>query len=645
MAGGSAVVDDLVVGDGNLSFSAALVQSYANAGKCSLVWATIYDRLPTAIRRYGGLVNECLAQIMDSGGVAYDQVDAGLIHELFPGTTFRCIWWNFPHPGWRRGMKENAPEVLQAHVNLMDRFFSSCSEVQTEGCKVMITIIRYPPVTVERLAQLAGAYGYDLQGRKAFEPTAYPTYTRVWGDDRDGSATRQDTLDWDALAQCLTFMKRGSEPRLPEEYHSLASAMKGLDADSVPRLTLACLQYSAPGGVRTANHLSQFIRQRLATHIGNIQGWLQQPVCPFHCLALTFLPMDTHPRKQAFQIADAVTPLLELSFGPFCTDLVDVPLQNWKAACCVQVANAKRTLLLIHVLPPREMLVQDSADSWCRFKTALLLMPRYDVYRILRDQYCATMGLQISGRQLCMVDIFAGGEVVDICPDAEWLPHVAGRILQEAFRRLRTGPEAPVRIPDIQTDLHITTRQGIPFLFPLHRPHHIAGVARESGLVAVAPDGTVMLLSEGYTLDLSTGFERLAAAEVQYRLAQRRSPNVSSSPVTPGVHPPSAQARHKGKAQGSCDGSEPGAGTGALSGQGKGKGKGRGSGKRKSEPGPALGLPVPSAGSPSVYPLGNRSPNRPAGPQHSRRAGGAHQAIPACAPPAYDSWDRYPKGP
>mmetsp|Transcript_97475 Transcript_97475/g.168097 ORF Transcript_97475/g.168097 Transcript_97475/m.168097 type:complete len:633 (-) Transcript_97475:38-1936(-) len=622
----SSVVDDLVVGDGNLSFSAALVQSYANAGERRVLWATVYDALPTAIRRYGELVNECLAQIMDNRGVAYDQVDARLIHHLFPGATFRRIWWNFPHPGWRKGRQENAPEVVQAHVNLMDEFFHSCSQVQVEGGEVMITIIRYPPVTVERLAQLAGAHGYDLRGRKAFDPAEYPTYTRVWGDDRDGSSARQEYLSWDVLAQRLTFMKRSTERGLPEQYHSLASAIKGLDADSVSRRTLACLQYRAPEGVRTAHQLSQFIRQRLAAHIRNLQGWLQRPICPFHCLALTFLPMDTHPRKQAFQIADALTPLLDLAFGPFRTALVDVPLLNWKVACCVEVASAKRPILLIHVLPPQEMLVQDGPDSWCRFKTALVLMPDYDVYRILRDQYCAVMGLRVSERPLCMVDIFAGGAVVDICPDAEWLPHVGGRILREAFRRLRAGAPC-VRIPDIQTDLHITTRQGIPFLFPLHRPHHVAGVARESGLMDVAPDGTVMLLSEGYTLTVSAGLSRLAEAEEQFKLSQRRPCGGQGSPGASFVHPtsPSTQALHKGKGQAVCDGSEPVAGMNAITGPGNGKGNAQGRGK--TSPKPDRKTKVKS----------------PAGPQRRRGVGNAHQATLVYDPPAYDSAHDYPK--
>ena len=76
----------------------------------------------------------------------------------------------------------------------------------------------------------------------------------------------------------------------------------------------------------------------------------------------------------------------------------------------------------------------------------------------------------------------------------------------------------PVRIPDLQTAARITTRFGVPFLLPLHRPPHIARIATLTGLVAVTAEGDVSLTPAGVAATSPAAAEDLfAAAEAQLR--------------------------------------------------------------------------------------------------------------------------------
>ena len=144
----SGPVDVLVVGDGNLSFSAALAQSYVKRGKRKHLWATIFDELDVARRRYPYL-NDRVQEILDCEDARIlDLVDATALAERLPGQTFHCIRWNFPHPGTTPGVKENMPEMKEMHVELMEAFFKSCNAVQVHWILGAHPPQRYPPLSL-----------------------------------------------------------------------------------------------------------------------------------------------------------------------------------------------------------------------------------------------------------------------------------------------------------------------------------------------------------------------------------------------------------------------------------------------------------------------------------------------------------------
>ena len=139
-----------------------------------------------------------------------------------------------------------------------------------------------------------------------------------------------------------------------------------------------------------------------------------------------------------------------------------------------------------------------------------------------------------SASQVCMVHL-STGEIVEICPDVQWLPHVAKRILWEGYQQLKAqGPasQAVVRVPDLQKACRISDRHGMPFLIPLHCPPHVSGIAERTGLVDVTPDGAVTLTAAGAEKGAAAAHDVFCAAETTLRLEF-----LLSRRVPPGLQP------------------------------------------------------------------------------------------------------------
>ena len=503
-------VDVLIVGDGDLSFSAALVESYIKRGKLKEIWATVLDDSAVARRRYP-CFDQNVAKIQAyNGSRVLEQVDAKFLAQQFPYYQFNCIRWNFPHPGAVKGLKENMPEMIQLHEQLIDGFFKACAEVQDEFGSVKLNIIRYPPVTVEKLSELAHHHGYSLHKQKTFDPHKFPGYTRVWGDARDEN--QHLAVGWDSLGQQLTYKKHLTPEVVPREHLTLRTVGKHLTADDVPKILSACVNYHSEAA-QSANQLHKFINNSFQAHIQSVQEWLQKPG---PSLLLSFMPPDSHPRKLAFDIMRLLEVAFDGVYGPLTGTLVSVKVGD-RTPCCVEVSSTTTKLFLIHVLPPQQTEVRDTntPGDYCRFKSAVLLITDPQVSLMIQERHRMAMGLQLNGRQICLVDLFKG-EAVEICPDSQWLPHVGKLILWEAFQQLKAAPAetAPtVCVPHVQSKLRISTRHGIPFLLPLHCPVHISKLSRMTGLVAVSQQGDVRLTEKGRATAAEAALDRFCVAE------------------------------------------------------------------------------------------------------------------------------------
>uniref|UniRef100_A0A7S1I2I9 25S rRNA (uridine-N(3))-methyltransferase BMT5-like domain-containing protein n=1 Tax=Eutreptiella gymnastica TaxID=73025 RepID=A0A7S1I2I9_9EUGL len=413
---------------------------------------------------------------------------------------FKCIRWNFPHPGAQKGMREGDPRMKQQHEDLMSGFFSSCAQVQHPGGRIKLVIIRYPPVSRETIATLASTYGYNMKETKVFDPKKYPAYVRVWGDARDDNAYIHDPT-YDDKGQRLFFEKRDPTQSMPRAHK--------------PMLFCACLNYYLVDDRSTAQQQYAFIKQSFEQHVADLSHIVHvRTGAQLACLGLTFLPKDIHPRKQAFVVADALIKDIFKDKVGVKKDLTHVTFGTWKHAACVEVATPTEKLCLIHLLAEHESKVinPNNPKEWCQFKSALIFFLNPSVYQAVKDAHCNMMGFKIGGRTCCVLDLSKDGRPVEICPDSMWLPWVGRMILQEAFVRLKHGAEE-VRVADLQRDVGVCTRHGVPFLLPLHSPAHIRGIAEKSELVTVLQDGLVQLTAYGQAASPEVGDAHFYDAE------------------------------------------------------------------------------------------------------------------------------------
>lgn len=103
-------------------------------------------------------------------------IDGTKIHEnaTFKNKTFSRIHWNCPHDG-SNFKDQTLPKILEA-------FFKSCKELQTDGDRVHLTLAQpndkknFYQGFVYNLVRAAAASGYQLFKKRTFDDKRYPGY-------------------------------------------------------------------------------------------------------------------------------------------------------------------------------------------------------------------------------------------------------------------------------------------------------------------------------------------------------------------------------------------------------------------------------------------------------------------------------------
>ncbi|GLJ08326.1 hypothetical protein SUGI_0086550 [Cryptomeria japonica] len=185
----------LLVGEGDFSFSSTLATRLERAAN---IVATSLDSQEKVIRLYKSAMSSII-NLKERGACVLHGVDATRMDQLeeFRGKCFDRIVFNFPHAGFWG--KENDPEVLKKHRDLMSMFFRSASMLLANNGQIHVTHKRGEPYDRWNLAEEALKCGLFLSQCVDFKIRDYPGYNNKRGD----GARIDESF---ALGQCKTYM-------------------------------------------------------------------------------------------------------------------------------------------------------------------------------------------------------------------------------------------------------------------------------------------------------------------------------------------------------------------------------------------------------------------------------------------------------
>ncbi|KAI2639904.1 hypothetical protein GGS26DRAFT_542241 [Hypomontagnella submonticulosa] len=165
----------LLIGDGDLSFAASLVEHHY----CADVTATVLEKnLEELVEKYPH-VSENIAKIEAEGSRVLYNVDATKMAPFLDkkgkdstGVMDRIIF-NFPHVG---GKSTDVNRQVRYNQELLVEFFKRAMPSLAPGGSVIVTLFEGEPYTLWNIRDLARHSGLQVERSFKFQASAYPGY-------------------------------------------------------------------------------------------------------------------------------------------------------------------------------------------------------------------------------------------------------------------------------------------------------------------------------------------------------------------------------------------------------------------------------------------------------------------------------------
>ncbi|KAI0883379.1 uncharacterized protein GGS22DRAFT_166817 [Annulohypoxylon maeteangense] len=166
----------LLIGDGDLSFAASLVEHHY----CADVTATVLERTPEELVEKYPHVAENIGKIEAEGcGRVLYNIDATKMAPFLDkkgkdrvGTMDR-VMFNFPHVG---GKSTDVNRQVRYNQELLVGFFKRAAPSLAPGGKIVVTLFEGEPYTLWNIRDLARHSGLQVERSFRFQAAAYPGY-------------------------------------------------------------------------------------------------------------------------------------------------------------------------------------------------------------------------------------------------------------------------------------------------------------------------------------------------------------------------------------------------------------------------------------------------------------------------------------
>ncbi|BFZ61175.1 hypothetical protein YB2330_002234 [Saitoella coloradoensis] len=165
----------LVVGDGNLSFSASVAEHHLEFA--TQLTATTHDSLTILTQKYPDAPTH-IQTLKDLGAIVLHEVDATKLDKNKTlkglGKKYDCVVFNFPHVG--AGIKDQDRNIA-VNQKLLLGFFESAQPILSPIGTVVVSLADSSPYTLWRIRDLAKEQGLRVRQSGDFVGEAFPEYS------------------------------------------------------------------------------------------------------------------------------------------------------------------------------------------------------------------------------------------------------------------------------------------------------------------------------------------------------------------------------------------------------------------------------------------------------------------------------------